>query len=167
MRSAISRLRRFSAAVALLIAATACEQDATSPSGVSRVSFGTPVPSSGATIQTTGTPPGAFVDRGSGKLSIPITIEAGRDAGRAALFVYLLTADGYCGQNLPDTPSFTPLERGQRTTVTITGFQVFRLPCEVTGVRAMLHTRSGGLLTPPVPADTIAEATLNVRFTIR
>ena len=163
----IPRVCGIGAAVAVTIAAVACDHDVTSPSGVSRLSFGTPLPSSGAAIQTTGTPPGAFIDRGSGKLSVPITIEAGRDAGRAALFVYLLSGDSYCGQNLPDTPTFTPLERGQRATVTITGFQVYRLPCEVTGVRAMLHTRTGGLLTPPVPADTIAEATLDVRYTMR
>ncbi len=163
----IPRVCRIGAALALATAAVSCHQDATSPSGVSRLSFGTPLPSSGATIQTTGTPPGAFIDRDSGKLSVPITIEAGRDAQRAALFVYLLSGDAYCGQNLPDTPTFTPLERGQHATLTITGFQVYRLPCEVTGVRAMLHTRTGGLLTPPVPADTIAEATLAVRYTMR
>jgi hypothetical protein len=51
--------------------------------------------------------------------------------------------------------------------VTITGFQVFRLPCEVTGIRAMLHTRNSGLLTPPTSSETVAEGTLTVNFTIR
>jgi len=40
---------------------------------------------------------------------------------------------------------------------TVTGFQVFRPPCEVTGIRAMLHLRNNGLLTPPTATETLAE----------
>jgi hypothetical protein len=31
--------------------------------------------------------------------------------------------------------------RGETVTYTVTGFQVFRLPCEVTGIRAIFNTR--------------------------
>jgi hypothetical protein len=74
---------------------------------------------------------------------------------------------GYCGQNLPDSPTWTLLPSGWTTTYAVTGFQVFRLPCAVSGVRAMLHTRRSGLLTPPTPSETIAEAMVTARFQIR
>ncbi|PYQ15109.1 MAG: hypothetical protein DMF80_10700, partial [Acidobacteria bacterium] len=59
------------------------------------------------------------------------------------------------------------LTPGWTTTFTVTGFQVFRLPCEVTGIRAMLHMRNNGSLTPPTPSETIAEATFPMSFQIR
>jgi hypothetical protein len=51
--------------------------------------------------------------------------------------------------------------------VTITGFQVARLPCTVTSVRAMLHTRNTGSLTPPIASETVAEASMPVNDQIR
>jgi len=48
----------------------------------------------------------------------------------------------------------------------VTGFQLV-LPCDVTGIRAILHTRNNGLLIPPTPAETIAEATIPVSFRIQ
>ncbi len=36
----------------------------------------------------------------------------------------------------------------------------------LSGIRAMLHTREGGLLTPPLPSETIAEATTSASFRI-
>jgi hypothetical protein len=89
---------------------------------------------------------------------------------RAQLNVYLLTGEGgsdYCGQNTPDSPTWGPLPAGWTTTYTVTGFRVYRLPCEVTGIRAMLHTRNDGRLTPPTPDETIAESTVAVRYQIR
>jgi hypothetical protein len=88
----------------------------------------------------------------------------------AQLSVYLLTGSGrldYCGQNGPDAPTWQFLPSGWTTSYTVTGFRVSRLPCEVTGLRAMLHMRNNGLLIPPIPSETIAEATLPVSFRIR
>lgn len=120
-------------------------------------------------MQTTGTPPGAFIDRGSGKLSIPITVEAGADESVARLFVYLKDESGVtCGQNLPDTPDFAPLEKGEVHTFTVTGFQIYRLPCEVFSIRAVLHRRASvNLNTEITPTELIAEATLTARYSVR
>lgn len=158
------------ATIVLALSASACSNDATSPTGTTMLLISTPTPAAGSTIQTTGTPPGLFIERGSGKLSVPVTIHSRREVENARLWLYLLTdgAGGYCGQNLPDTPFFASLDDAQDVTVTITGFQVSR-PCEVTGIRAILHTRpiSAGLLTPPGVEEAIAETTLNVRYSIR
>jgi hypothetical protein len=44
----------------------------------------------------------------------------------------------------------------------------FPLPCEVTGIRVMFHTRpDNGVLTPPRPEETLAEVTVPVHYTIR
>ena len=48
--------------------------------------------------------------------------------------------------------------------MTISGFQIARLPCEVTGIRAFLHTRNSGTLTPPISTDTVAEGSMNVTY---
>ena len=84
----------------------------------------------------------------------------------ATLSVYLLTQDGYCGQNLPDTPIWAPFGAGGKVEVTITGFQVYRLPCDVIGIRAMLHvyTNDG---RPSAPDQTLAEATYPVTYQLR
>jgi hypothetical protein len=166
----VSRFQFWPSLLALLAITTlltGCDSG-TSPSGVSRVTIAPPTPASGSTLVTTGTTPGAFIVKDSGVVSIPISIEAGRYATWAQLYVYLMTADGsYCGQNLPDAPTWGPLDEGQTASVTISGFQVFRLPCEVTGLRAMLHTRNSGLLTPPNASETMAEALLPVNYIIR
>lgn len=130
--------------------------------------IGTPSPSSGATIViSTGTPPGAFILPGSGQLSVPITLISARELPFAQLYVFLLSGDGYCGQNLPDTPTWSPLAAGRSMSFNITGFQVYRLPCEVTGLRVMLHTRNSGTLTPPTAAETVIEKTLAVSYHIK
>lgn len=105
----------------------------------------------------------------SGLISVRLTISSGREVPYGQLSVYLLTDNAtgaYCGQNLPDSPTWRSLPAGWTTTVTVTGFQVFRLPCAVTGVRVMFHSRNSGALTPPTPAETIAEATVPVGFQI-
>ena len=160
--------------VAVIISATltlgSCDRSTTSPTPVSSVVFGQLKPAAESTILTTGTPPGAFIPRGSDRLSIPITVTSGREVPWAQLNVYLLTGDaglGYCGQNLPDAPTWGPFGKGQTVTVTISGFQVYRLPCQVTGVRAFLHTRNSGLLTPPTASETVAEGTMPVNYIIQ
>jgi hypothetical protein len=70
-------------------------------------------------------------------------------------------------QNLPDVPTWGPFRKGETETVTISGFQVYRLPCQVTGVRAFLHTRNNGALTPPTTSETVAEGTMSVNYTVQ
>ena len=144
---------------------TACA-DSIGPTPMqSTLTLATPSPASGATIAVTGTPPGAFITRGSGRLSIPITVTSAREVPWAQLYVYLMSgSDTYCGQNLPDAPTWAPFLKGQTATMTITGFQVFRLPCDVTGIRAFLHTRNTGLLTPPIATDTVADGSMSVVY---
>ena len=84
----------------------------------------------------------------------------------AQLNVYLLSGSDYCGQNLPDSPTWGSLPAGWTDSYTVTGFQVYRVPCDVTGIRAMLHARNNGLLTPPLPSETIAETTASTSFRI-
>lgn len=71
------------------------------------------------------------------------------------------------GQNTPDSPTWSFLASGWTTTYAAAGFRVYRLPCEVTGIHAMLHMRNDGLLIPPTSSETIAEATLPVSYQIR
>ena len=73
----------------------------------------------------------------------------------------------YCGQNTPDAPSWESLPAEWTTKVTVTGFRVFQLPCTVTGIWVMLHTRNSGLLIPPRPDETIAEVIVPTPSTIR
>ena len=94
-----------------------------------------------------------------GSCRFPITVSAWTSRlPWAQLSVYLMTADGsYCGQNLPDAPTWGPFGARQTETLTITGLQVFRLPCAVTGVHVYLHMRNNGLLIPPTTSETAAE----------
>jgi hypothetical protein len=152
----------------LALLTSACG-DSTGPTPMqSSLTIAPPAPSSGATIHVTvGAPPGLFIPRGSGQLSIPITVMSAREVPWAQLYVYLVTgpnANDYCGQNLPDAPTWAPFLKGQSATMTISGFQVFRLPCEVTGVHAFLHTRNSGNLTPPISTDTVAEGSMSVSY---
>src|SRR5206468_2837532 len=88
------------------------------PTPVSAITFGQPSPASGSTIIATGTPPGVFIPRGAGRLSIPLTVTSGRDVPWAQLWLYLYrngntTGNDYCGQNLPDAPTWGPFSKGQ------------------------------------------------------
>jgi hypothetical protein len=152
----------------LAVATSACS-DSTAPTPMqSTLTIAPPAPSTGSTIHVTvGAPPGLFIPRGSGQLSIPITVTSAREVPWAQLYVYLTTGPNtmdYCAQNLPDAPTWAPFVKGQSVTMTISGFQVARLPCEVTGIRAFLHTRNTGLLTPPISTDTVAEGSMNVTY---
>lgn len=148
------------------LAGAACGDSATSPSDSSALTIGTPNPAGTAAAPPVISATGGLIPRGSGQVAIPIVLNAGREVPWAQLYVYLLSADGYCAQNLPDAPTWGPLRRGQRESVTISGFQVFRDRCEVTGIRAMLHQRNNGLLTPPNASETIADATRSVSWTL-
>lgn len=125
-------------------------------------------PPSGATIVVpVGPPPGAFIPRGSGLLSVALSISTGSEAAWAQLNVYLMSGADYCGQNLPDSPTWAPLGTDQTVVYAVTGFQVYRLPCTVTGIRAVLHTRNSGALTPPAATETIADITVPVTYQLR
>jgi len=83
------------------------------------------------------------------------------------LSAYLLTdglSSGYCGQNDPDA-RLELLALGVDDHYTVTGFRVYRLPC-ASRDRVMLHMRNNGLLIPPTPTETVAEATFPVNFEI-
>lgn len=74
---------------------------------------------------------------------------------------------GALGNGCGSSPAWTSLPAGFTASVTVTGFQIYRLPCSVTGVRAFFHTRNSGQEAPPSAAETIAEATLPVRLELR
>jgi len=103
----------------------------------------------------------------SGLISVSLSIQVAHEVPWAQLYVYLLSGSDYCGQNLPDAPTWGFLPSGWTTTYTVTGFQVYNLPCDVTGVQAFFHTRNSGLLIPPTPAETIAQVTAPAGFQIR
>ncbi len=115
-------------------------------------------------------PGGVVLPRGSGLVSVDVSLRSAAPVSWAQLSIYLLTggqSSTYCGQNAPDAPTWGQLPQGWTTRYTVTGFRVSSLPCDVTGVRVMLHTRNNGLLTPPSPSETIAEATYPVSFRIQ
>ena len=164
------------AAALLLVAALtpACGDNDSSPTVVvapSTVTLTSPSPAPGSTLMPIGTPPGTFFTRGSGQFGVTVTITAGQDLPFAQLAVFLLTTQneaGYCGQNLPDWPAWRPFARGQTVTYTVTGFQVFSLPCEVTGIRAVFNTRDDLHLGGVPPANFIvADTTLPVVYHLR
>lgn len=128
-----------------------------------------PTPAPGAVIPAVQRGIQYFVDRNSGAFSVPVTVTSDREVPWAELWVYLYDDRpgglGYCGQNLPDAPTWGPFKKGQTASVTITGFQISRVPCEVTSIRAWLHTRNSGLLLPPTESETVASGTLSVRYT--
>jgi hypothetical protein len=96
-------------------------------------------------------------------------VTSDRDVPWAQLRVYLYRGTGpmdYCGQNLPDAPTWGPFSKGQTASVTISGFQLSG-PCEVTSIRAWLHTRNNGLGAPPTESETVASGSLTVNYTFR
>ena len=163
------------ALVSLALLTAACGNDDMTPSApstaVTSLLISSPTPASGSTLTPTGTPPGTFFTRGSGQFGVTISITNGSALPFAQLAVFLLTAgnaDGYCGQNLPDWPTWRPLAAGQSVTYTVTGFQVFTLPCEVTGIRAVLNTRDDTHLGGIPPTNFIvADSTMPVVYHLR
>lgn len=100
-------------------------------------------------------------------LDIDLSLTADRELPWAQLNVYLYEGDDYCGQNTPDSPIWQPFPAGQTIDHTVTGFQIYKLPCDVTSIRAMLHNRIGGQLFPPRPSEAVVEATLVVSYQLR
>jgi hypothetical protein len=151
-----------------------CSRDDTSPTPVptaTTIVLSSPMPAPGSTLTPIGTPPGTFFTRGSGQFGVTVTITAGQDLPFAQLALFLLTTTnpgGYCGSNLPDWPTWRPFKRGQTVTLTVTGFQVFALPCEVSGIRAVFNTREDlHQLSVPPANFIVAETTLPVVYHLR
>jgi hypothetical protein len=147
----------------------ACDGVPGSPGEVSRISFPGFTPASTATVSVPGAPPGGRVVVG-GLMSVTVSMTVARDQPFAMLYVYLVEnemAETSCGINFPDTPSWEPFQKGTKT-YTIDSFQLFRLPCEVIGLRAILHNRSNrNLLTVPRTEERLADATQSVRWSLR
>jgi hypothetical protein len=114
---------------------------------------------------------GVVLRKDSGVMSVTASLASARDQAFGQLSIYLLSANGngeYCAQNNPDSPTWRSLPAGWSTTYTVTGFQVFRLPCTVSGLRVMFHTRDNVHLgLPPTAAETLVEVTVPTNFTIR
>ena len=162
-------------AVSIAILAAGCGSASTTPDepATSSVVVNALAPSAGSTVVVPAAypyilPGGVVLPLGSNHVSVGVSLTSVHEvAQRAQLSVYLLTGDTsseYCGQNGPDAPTWSRLPAGWTATYTVTGFRVSRLPCDVTGIRIMLHTRNDGRLTPPSPSETIAEATVPLRF---
>jgi hypothetical protein len=103
-------------------------------------------------------------------VKVDVSIALARAEGYARLDVYLLTRGGTdsCGRNDPDAPAWTNLPAGWTERRTITGFRVFTLPCEVTGIRAILHRRHDDhVFGPPTLEETIVETTVPAQLLIR
>lgn len=167
-----------SLAISLAVLASACGGRSTMPDtppspAASTVVVNAVAPAPGAIVVVPSTlpyivPGGVVLPLRSNLVSVGLTLTSAFEvAQRAQLNVYLLAGDTgteYCGLNDPDSPSWNRLPAGWTTTYTVTGFRVSRLPCEVTGIRVMLHTRNNGLFAPPTPSETIAETTVPLRF---
>ncbi len=153
--------------VIAMVAAAGCGSPS-EPTPVRSLTISTPTPPPGSVIQTTQNGINYFVARGSGLFSVPVTVTSDREVSFAQLWVYLYNDTGdYCGQNLPDSPSWGPFNKGQTVSVSISGFQISRVPCRVTSIRAWLHTRNSGLLIPPRESETVATGTLDVNYTFQ
>lgn len=140
-----------------------------SPDPVSELTISTPTPAPGSVIPITPIGIQSFIERGSGVFSVPITVTSDREVDWAQLRVYLYRGPNLqdtCGVNLPDAPTWGPFEKGQTASVTISGWQLSG-PCDVTSIRAWLHTRNSGLILPPNESETVASGRLDVRYTFR
>ena len=157
---------------ALALTAFACGNDMTTPSLTSVVVSTTPT--SGTVVVPAAfpyiVPGGVLLPRGSGLISARVTLTSTRETPHARLSVYLMTGsqpNEYCGQNLNDWPTWDPLYGDFTTTYEVTGFNVYRLPCDVTGIRAVLNTHpNDGLSIPPRADEILAEVTVPVSFRI-
>jgi hypothetical protein len=162
------------ALVALALLPVGCGNDTSGPSAATTLVVGMNPQQSGVIGLSPVTypyivPGGVLLLPGSGLVKVDVTATLAQREPYARLNVYLLTADGsYCGQNSPESPVWRDIDSGWSDRRTITGFRVYRLPCEVTGIRAMLHRRQDDhLLTPPTAAETIVETTAPAQLLIR
>lgn len=162
-------------AVSIAVLAAGCGSASTTPDvpATSSVVVHALAPSAGSTVVVPAAypyiiPGGVVLPLRSNLVSVNVSLTSAHEvAQRAQLNVYLLTGgtdSEYCGLNDPDSPSWSRLPAGWTTTYTVTGFRVSRLPCDVTGIRVMLHTRNDGRFAPPSPSETIAETIVPLRF---
>jgi hypothetical protein len=168
------RLQLLPLALALSMVTTGCGSATAPEDPTSGISFGATSPPAGSTVTVPAewpynVPGGVVIPRGSALISLPLSVASGRAVPWAQLSVYLVADQpgSFCGLNDPDAPTWGGLPAGWSTTYTVSGFQVYRLPCEVVEVRAVLHTRNNGLRTLPTPAETVAEAVLPLRLHLR
>lgn len=158
-------------ALAAALTASACGDGPTGPA-VTTVAISA-TPTSGTLVVPAAFPyfeiGGVALPKGSGLVSARVTIAAAREVPLARLSVYLLTSgQQFCGRNDNDLPRWAPLAEDFTTTYEVTGFRVYRLPCDVTGIRAVLHTQPETELAPdPQPGEVLAEATVPVSFRIQ
>jgi hypothetical protein len=158
--------------ILLLALAIGCEDSPTEPTR-SALSIRAVSPAEETTITLSQYPyfefGGLVIPPGSGLISATVDMSVADDVPWAQLSVYLLTGgtnDTYCGQNTPDAPTWQFLEPGWETRFTVTGFRVV-LPCDVTGIRAILHMRNNGNLMPPTASEIVAESTATARIHLR
>jgi hypothetical protein len=159
---------RIRAAILLCLATlhwSACSKSDTSPTPVSMMTIAQQPPAGSTIVVPVGTPPGAFFTRGTNQFPVTVTFSSGAKQPFARLNVYLMTGDITCGQNLPDSPTWSPFEAGQSVTYTVTGFQIFSLPCNVTAIRAVLQTRTDlHNNLPPTASEIVADATVATTY---
>jgi hypothetical protein len=166
---------RQSIAVLIALLAAGCGQSSTSPdmSRDSSVVVNAIAPSAGATVVVPAAypyiiPGGVVLPRGSSHVSVNVTLTSAHEVAQwTQLRVYLLTGGSdseFCGMSDPDSPTWGRLPAGWTTTYTVTGFRVFRLPCDITGLRIMLHTRNDGRSAPPNESETVAQAIVRLPF---
>jgi hypothetical protein len=163
-------------AVSFALAAAACGST-TSPSTPvqTRVTVTSISPDTGAPLMLPSAlpyvvPGGVVLPKSDGLVRVNVSVASAEPLSWARLNVYLLTGGStteYCGMNDPDAPTWHDLAAGWKTNVSITGYRVYRVPCDVTGVRVMLHWRNSGLFAPPGPEYTIAETIVPVDIPIR
>jgi len=162
-------------AVLIALLATGCGQTSTAPDlpVVSSVVVNSLAPSSGATVVVPAAypyiiPGGVVLPRGSSHVSVNVTLTSAHEVAQwTQLRVYLLTGGSdseFCGMSDPDSPTWGRLPAGWTTSYTVTGFRVYRLPCDVTGLRIMLHTRNDGRTAPPNQSETVAQAIVPLPF---
>ena len=172
-------LRFAAAGVCLAASLHGCGGDSdtpTDPSPPTAVTIEMTSPSSGGAAVIPPTYPynqigGVVMPKGSAVITVRTALSLANASSFAQLSIFLVSnASGteYCAENAPDSPTWRNLPAGWTTNYTVTGFQVFRVPCTVIGVRAILHSRddphAGG---PPRPEQIIAETTLPVSIQIR
>jgi hypothetical protein len=159
------------AAIIAAVLTIACDSPTEPTPPVRSLTVSTPTPAPGSVIPVVQNGSQYFLARESGLFSIPITVTSDREAPYAQLSVYLYDDAagtlGYCGQNIPDAPTWGPFAKGETAAVSISGFQISRVPCNVTSIRAWLHTRNNGLLIPPTESETVAAGSLTVSYTFR
>lgn len=174
----MSKIGSALASIVILVGFSGCNKSSvpTGPSQpqVTSLNVTSYSPPSGSTIVIPAQYPynqvgGVVLPAGSGVITVSGTLSLAQDEAYAQLNIYLLTGSGatYCGQNLPDSPVWYNLKSGWTANFSISGWQIYNLPNDVTGLRVMLHRRQSGNLTPPTDGQTIVETTIPVSWKIQ